>query len=75
MGRKTISIPEALERRIEDEAARRGRSFSATVVDLLEAQTRGGRRLRYVGVADDGEPDDAVRSEELLDELAARWRD
>lgn len=75
MGRKTISLPEALEERIQREADRRGRSFSSTVVELLDRQTRATARPAYIGAGEGGEVDDSTRVEELLDEIVSRWRD
>lgn len=68
MGRKTVTFPRDIERLIEAEARRRGMSFSATVVELLERITGEDRPLPYEGVAE-GEPSDSMRVEELLDEV------
>jgi hypothetical protein len=69
--RRTITLPEDVEKRVRD-AAGEDESFSAAVARLLEAGLSGqGKRLAWIGSGDSGDPDLAFRVEEVLAELAA----
>jgi hypothetical protein len=74
MGRKSVSFPDHLERRLAAIARERRASFSATVVRILEEATEAGDPLPYAGVAQGGE-DDAEDHEKDLDEIAGSWID
>ena len=60
--RKTISLPPAIAKRLDDEARRRRTSVSAVVTELVE---RGSESLPYAGLIDDDE-DLSLRVEEIL---------
>lgn len=65
--RRTISLPPAVAARLDREAARRGTSFSAIVVELVE---REAAPLPYAGIISD-DPDLSLRVEEVLQRLAS----
>jgi hypothetical protein len=62
--RRTISLPPYLADQLEREAAARGITFSALVVELIE-KSLGPQKLSYVGMIDD-DPDLSLRVEEIL---------
>jgi hypothetical protein len=64
--RKTISLPPAAAKRLDDEAKRRRTSVSAVVTDLLAGLPEG---LPYVGLVDDDE-DLSLQVEAILNRLA-----
>ena len=74
--RRTISIPADLAKKVERAARKEGRSFSATLSELVAAELkrRARPRLRGVGIVKDGPGDLALRVEEVLKEMA-RTRD
>jgi len=63
--RRTISLPPAVASRLDDEAARRGTSFSAVVADLVQ---REPPPLPYVALIDDDE-DLSLKIHEILSRL------
>lgn len=71
MVRRTISLSEDLDRRLRALAARKSRSYSAVVADLLEA--RLDDELPYEG-AGSGPADLASNTERYLDRLARERR-
>jgi hypothetical protein len=71
MVRRTITIPEDIDSRVRDDAGD-DESFSAAVVRLIRAgfdHNKAG--LSWIGSGDSGDPDLALRVEEILAELAA----
>lgn len=60
--RKTISLPPGIAARLDKEARRRGKSVSALVADLIQAQPE---ELPYAGLIDDDE-DLSLRVDEIL---------
>ena len=71
MVRRTITLPNDLDTRVRDAAAD-GESFSAAVARLIEAGLSGDREpLAWIGSGDSGDPDLALRVEEVLAELGA----
>lgn len=67
--RRTVSLPEGLASRLEEEAAQRGITLSALVVELARSGI-GSLELPYVGVVDD-EDDLSMRVDEVLARLAS----
>lgn len=63
--RRTISMPASLATRLDREAKRRGKSFSALIAELAE-HTPG--TLPYAGIIED-DPDLSLRVEEVLSRL------
>lgn len=76
MTRRTISIPDSVDRLIK-ELCEGGESYSATVARLVEtgARTSGKRRrLSFVG-SGEGPEDLGINAEKYLNELAAKgWK-
>ncbi len=66
MVRRTVTLPDDLDRRIRELAD--GGSFSAEVTRILESAI-GKPMPSYVGIADGGGADDSVRVEEILEEM------
>lgn len=64
--RRTISMPASLSTRLDREAKRRGKSFSALIAELAE---RTPAALPYAGIVGD-DPDLSLRVEEVLSRLA-----
>jgi hypothetical protein len=60
--RKTISLPPAIAKRLDDEAKRRRTSVSAVVTELIE---KVSEPLPYAGLIDDDE-DLSLRVKEVL---------
>ena len=71
MVRRTITMPEELERRVRSHAGE-GESFSAAVARLVEAGLGDGPAPGYVGIADGGASDDSRRVEELVGAILDR---
>lgn len=69
--RRTITLPEDLDRRIRA-SAEAGESFSAAVARLAERGLGPGALPSYAGVADGPADDDSLRVEELLGEILDR---
>jgi hypothetical protein len=65
--RRTISLPPAVADRLDEEARRRGASFSAVVTELLQQEPVP---LPYVGLIDDDD-DLSLRIHEILSRVAA----
>jgi Ribbon-helix-helix protein, copG family len=63
--RKTVSLPVAIARRLDQEAKRRHTSVSALVTELVQQQPE---RLPYAGLVDDDE-DLSQKIEEILSRL------
>ena len=63
--RKTVSLPVAIARRLDQEAKRRHTSVSALVTELVQQQPE---RLPYAGLVDDDE-DLSQKVEEILSRL------
>ena len=71
MVRRTITLPDDLDARVRA-AAGDGESFSAAVARLVEAGLAGDRApLAWIGSGDSGDPELALRVEEVLAELGA----
>jgi hypothetical protein len=71
MVRRTITLPDDLDTRVRA-AARDDESFSAAVARLVEAGLAGDREpLAWIGSGDSGDPELAMRVEEVLAELGA----
>ena len=66
--RRTISLPPALARQLDDEAKRRSISFSALIAELL-SERASHSRLPYAGLLDD-DHDLSDKVEEVLQRLA-----
>jgi len=64
--RRTISMPLSLANRLDREAKRRGKSFSALIAELAE---RKPEPLPYAGIIED-DPDLSLRVEEVLSRFA-----
>jgi len=64
--RRTISLPPAIDKRLEREAKRRKSSVSAVIADIVGQQPAA---LPYVGMIED-DPDLSLRVEEVLARLA-----
>jgi hypothetical protein len=64
--RRTISIPASLATRLDREAKRRGKSFSALIAEIAEGEPEA---LPYAGIIED-DPDLSLRVEEVLSRLA-----
>lgn len=64
--RRTISIPASLATRLDREAKRRGKSFSALIADIAAGKPEA---LPYAGTIED-DPDLSLRVEEVLSRLA-----
>jgi predicted DNA-binding ribbon-helix-helix protein len=64
--RRTISIPASLATRLDREAKRRGKSFSALIAEIAEGKPE---TLPYAGIVED-DPDLSLRVEEVLSRLA-----
>jgi hypothetical protein len=72
MVRRTVTLPESIDRRVR-ELAFEGESFSAAVARLLEAGTREVAERRYpsyVGTGEGGPPDLGINAEKYLEEIA-----
>ena len=63
--RRTISLPPSVAERLDKEARRRKKSFSALITELVQQQPQ---RLPYAGLIDDDE-DLSERVEEVLARL------
>lgn len=74
MARKTITFTPDLEDRIHRYARRRGLSFSAAVVEVLEEATSEETGLPYAGVGE-GPEDLGRNAEKYLEVLSEAWRD
>lgn len=76
MTRRTISIPDSVDRLIR-ELREEGESYSATVARLVEAGARAAgerRTLSFVG-SGEGPEDLGINAEKYLNELAAKgWK-
>lgn len=71
MVRRTVTLPEAVDKRVR-ELARDGESFSAAVARLVEEGMRAideGRVPSYVGIAEGGPGDLGLNTEKYLDEI------
>lgn len=64
--RKTISLPASLAEELEEEARRRGISFSALMAERAAAGEP--TRLSYAGIIED-DPDLSLKVEEILKRL------
>ena len=65
--RRTISLPPGLAKRLDEEATRRGVTFSALMAELAGAELQ---ELPYAGIVDDDE-DLSLRVDEVLSRLAS----
>lgn len=77
MVRRTVTLPEAVDKRVR-ELARDGESFSAAVARLVEEGMRAigeGRVLSYVGIGDSGLGDLGLNAEKYLDEIFRDFKD
>ena len=63
--RRTISIPASLATRLDREAKRRGKSFSALIAEIADGKPEP---LPYAGIIED-DPDLSLRVEEVLSRL------
>jgi hypothetical protein len=71
MARRTVSLPDAVDRLVREVAAE-GESFSSTVARLIEVGARSmdrGGKPRYVS-SGEGDPDLGRRAESYLRKLA-----
>ena len=76
MKRTTVKIPDELDARLRQEAARRGVTISQVTREALEGHLGVGRRrmLRAAGSGDSGRSDLSERIEEILAAEAEQFR-